>query len=119
LSIGKLRAALTGVEPVRPEVLRQFIVNALVLQTVLKFNPGLPGLFSALRFDMQPETAAEFRGIPLITFVSCLQTFRPADDLISTATAFSGVPAFVELLDLEASRTPRDLLKETIEQLLQ
>ena len=119
LSIGKLRAALSGTEPVRPELLRQFIVNALVLHTVFKFNPGLPALFSALRFDMQTEVSTEFRGIPLITVVSCLQTFRPADELISTATAFSGVPAFVELLDLDASRNPRDLLRETIEQLIQ
>ena len=112
-------AALSGTEPVRPELLRQFIVNALILHTVFKFNSGLPNLLAALRYEMQPETSPEFRNIPLITVVSCLQTFRPSDELISTATAFSGVPAFVELLDLEGSQSPRDLLKETIEQLTQ
>ena len=119
LSFGKLRNALLGTEQVRPELLRQYVVNALVLQTVLKFNPGLPGLFSALRFDLHVETPPEFKGIPVISVLSCLQTFRPADDLIATATAFSGVPAFVELLDLEAVRSPRDVLKESLEQLLQ
>ena len=119
LSIGKLRGSLLGTEAVRPELLRQFVVNAIVLQTMLKFNPGLPSLFSALRYDLHIETPAEFKGIPVISVTSCLQTFRPADDLISTATAFSGIPAFVELLDLDAVRSPRDVLKETLEQLLQ
>jgi hypothetical protein len=118
LGIAKLRSALSGAEPVRPELLRQFVVNSLVFQTVLKFNPGLPQLFAALRFELQTEILPEFRNIPLTTVRSCLETFRPADDLIATATAFSGVPAFVELLDVEASKAPRDLLKETIEQLL-
>jgi hypothetical protein len=119
LSIEKLRASLAGTEPIRPELLRQFVVNALVLQTVLKFNPGLPQLFAALRYDLHVEAPAEFKGIPVLSVASCLQTFRPADDLISTATAFSGVPAFVELLDLDAVRNPRDILKETIDALLQ
>jgi hypothetical protein len=119
LSIGKLRASVLGTEQVRPELLRQFVVNALVLQTVLKFNPGLPNLFSALRYELHSEPTAEFKGIPLVSVLSCLQTFRPADDLIATATAFSGIPAFVELLDLEAVRSPRDVLKETLEQLIQ
>jgi hypothetical protein len=118
LSIGKLRAAMTGEARPQPEVLRQFVVNALALQAVMRFTPGLAPLFADLRYDVKTETLPEFTGLPLVTITSCLETFRPADDLISAATAFSGVPAFVELIDIEASKNPRDLLKERIEQLL-
>lgn len=118
LTLGKLRAALTGEAKLQPEVLRQFVVNALVLQSVLRFTPGLAQLFTDLRYEMKTEALAEFKGLPLVTITSCLESFRPADDLITAATAFSGVPAFVELLDIEASKNPRDLLKERIEQLV-
>ena len=118
LSFGKLRAAVSGEEQARPELLRQFIVNALVLQAVLRFTPGFVQLFADLRYEMKTETPPEFKGLPLVTITSCLESFRPADDLISAATAFSGVSAFVELLDIEASKSPRDLLKERIEHLL-
>lgn len=118
LSFGKLRAAVCGDEKASPELIRQFVVNALVLQAVLRFTPGLAPLLADLRYDLKMETPPEFKGLPLVTIAPCLETFRPADDLISAATAFSGVPAFVELLDIEASRNPRDLWKERVEQLL-
>jgi hypothetical protein len=118
LGIAKLRAAAAGEAKLEPELLRQFVVNALVLQAVLRFTPGFAQLFGDLRYEMKTETLSEFKGLPLVTVASCLESFRPADDLITAATAFSGVPAFVELLDIEASKNPRDLLRERIEQLL-
>jgi hypothetical protein len=118
LAIGKLRAAASGEAKLEPELLRQFVVNALALQAVLRFTPGFMQLFADLRYEMKIEALPEFKGLPLVTVTSCLESFRPADDLITAATAFSGVPAFVELLDIEASKNPRDLLKERIEQLL-
>jgi hypothetical protein len=118
LNLGKLRATVNGEAKLQPEVLRQFVVNALVLQSILRFTPGLVQLFADLRYELKTEMPAEFKGLPLVTVTSCLESFRPADDLITAATAFSGVPAFVELLDIEASKHPRDLLKERIEQLV-
>jgi hypothetical protein len=56
--------------------------------------------------------------LPLVTITSCLPSFRPADDLILAATAFSGVPAFIELVDVDAVKSPKDTLKEKIEELL-
>ena len=117
-SIGKLRAALNGKEVARPEVLRQFIVNALVLQSVLRLAPGLTQLLTDLRYEVKTEVLPEFRSVPLVVVSSCLHTFRPPDEMISMAMAFSGVAAFVELLDIEASKNPRDLLKEKIAELL-
>ena len=99
--------------------MRQFAVNSLVLQLVLARNPGLVQLFHDLRFELKSETPSELKGLPIVTVTSVLTSFRPADDLISAATAFSGVPAFIELLDLKALQAPRDRLREKLDELTQ
>lgn len=116
-TLGDVKNVLAGKETVRADYLRLFVVNALVLQLVLERNPGLVQLFADLRFEMKFETPAELRGLPIVTITSCLPSFRPADDLIQAATAFSGVPAFIEVADLNAMHNPKDSLKEKIEEL--
>lgn len=119
-SLAQVKGVLAGKEaPVRLEYLRQFVVNALVLQLLLARTPGLNPLFSDLRYDLKTETPADLRGLPVVTITSILTSFRPSDDLILPATAFSGVPAFIELVDLETLRKPKDVLRERIEELLE
>jgi len=113
----QVKNVLSGKEAVRPEYLRQFVVNSLVLQLVVARHPGLARLFSDLRYELKTETPADLRGLPVVTITSCLPSFRPADDLIAAATAFSGVAAFIELADLEAIRNPKDNLREKLEEL--
>lgn len=55
----------------------------------------------------------------MLTITSTLISFRPADDLIAAATAFSGVPAFIELIDTNAVGLARDALRAKLEALLQ
>lgn len=114
-SLAQVKIVLAGKETVRPEYLRQFVVNALVLQLVLSRNPGLTQLFQDLRYELKAEIPPELKGLPIVTITSCLTSFRPPDDLISAATAFSGVPAFIELLNLDAVQTPKDAVKERLE----
>jgi hypothetical protein len=45
-------------------------------------------------------------------------SFRPSDEVILAATRFSGVPAFIELIDVEAARMLPDPLKARIEEIL-
>ena len=117
-NLSKMRSCLNGGEPGRPELLRQFVVNALVLQSLLKLTPGLGQLFADLRYELRVETPTELKGLPVVTITSCLDSFRPADELISAAVAFSGVPAFIELVDLDNAKNPRDLLRERVETLV-
>ncbi len=117
-TLAQVKNVLGGKESVRPEYLRQFVVNALVLQLVLSRNSGLVQLFQDLRYELKTELPAEFKGLPVVTITSCLSSFRPADDLILAATAFSGVPAFIELINLDAVQAPRDSLKERLAELL-
>jgi hypothetical protein len=117
-SLAQVKNVLEGKEAVRQDYLRQFVVNALVLQLVLNRNPGLTQLFQDLRYELKIETDPSLKGLPAITITSCLASFRPADDMIMAATAFSGVPAFIELIDLDAAHAPKDVLKEKIEELV-
>jgi hypothetical protein len=88
------------------------------LQVALNRSPGLVQLFNDLRYEIKTETPPDLKGLPIVTITSCLTSFRPADDLISAATAFSGVPAFIELLKLDAVQTPKDSLKDNLQRLL-
>jgi len=117
-TLAQVKAVLEGKQAARPEFLRQFVVNALVLQLMLNRNPGLAQLFHDLRYELKTESPADLKGLPVVTITSCLASFRPADDLIQAATAFSGVPAFIELIDLRAIQAPKDSLKERLEDLL-
>ena len=102
----------------QPELMRQFVVNALVLNGLITRNAGLTALLTALRFDVRVEELAGFGKLPLVTITSQLPTFRPADELILTAVSFSGVPAFIELIGLDTVRNLEDPLKVRIEALL-
>jgi hypothetical protein len=114
----QVKSALAGKESARPEYLRLFVVNALVFQLLLAQSQGLVQLFADLRYELKTESPPDLFGLPVVTITSSLPSFRPADDLIAAATAFSGVPAFIELIDLDAARAPRDLLKERLEEFL-
>lgn len=118
-TLAQVRNVLAGNEAVRHEYLRQFVVNSLVLQLALNRNPGVAKLFQDLRYELKSVTPSDLKGLPVLTITACLDSFRPADDLILSATAFSGVPAFIELLDLAAVKSPRDALKEKLNGLLQ
>jgi hypothetical protein len=98
--------------------LRQFVVNALVMQLVLTRNPGLTDLFADLRFELRTELFSEAGNLPFTTITSCLPSFRPADDLILAATEFSGVPAFIELIDTDGVGELPDPLKQRVISLL-
>jgi hypothetical protein len=117
-TLSHVRQALTGKGERRPEHIRQFVVNALVTQMIIAHTPGLATLFADLRYELQTGSAPELARLPLITITSGLPSFRPTDDLIISATNFSGVPAFIELIDVDALPHLPDPLKVRIEELL-
>ncbi len=95
---------------------RQFIVNALVLQTMLERFPEIPALLADLRYEVRVEKIEGLGDLPCATVrITSLTSFRPSDSVIATATRFSGVPAFIELIDFDAARTMADPLREQIE----
>jgi hypothetical protein len=117
-NIAQVKAVLANKEATRPDYLRQFAVNALVLQQTLNRQPGLARLFQDMRYELKTEFIPDFQGLPVVTITAALKSFRPADDLIQSATAYSGVPAFIELLDIDAIAQQVDPLRAKMEALL-
>jgi hypothetical protein len=109
---------LASREQRRSDAVRQFVVNALVMHAMLARFPGVTQLLTDLRYDVQTEKSPALGDLPLVTVRSCLPSFRPPDDLMLTAIRFSGVPAFIELIDIEALSTLPDPLKLRMEKIL-
>jgi len=117
-TLSQMKQAVAGKGEHRPEHVRQFVINALVMQIVLAQNPGLAALFADLRCHVQTEQAPELPKLPLTTITSMLPSFRPADDLVLAATDVSGVAAFVEIVDVAEVPRLHDPLREQIEKLI-
>jgi hypothetical protein len=117
-TVVQMAEAMGSKERAPIELRRQFVVNALVMQLAVTRNPGLGELMDGLHYRLQSEAFPGLSKLPLVTFTSPLPSFRPSDDLILEATGFSGVPAFIELLDMEAIRELRDPLREEIDKLI-
>jgi len=116
--LAQLRQAVSGREGRRAEQMRQFVINSLVLQQSAAKTPGLAALFTALRYSFSRGPVAELNGLPLVVIESSIPSFRPPDELILAATEFSGVPAFIELIDTDAIDQWEDPLKVRIQEIL-
>jgi hypothetical protein len=116
--ISELKRMLAGKEQHRPKAIRHFVVSTIVLQMVMEKNPGLQRLLSDLRFRWQLQPVPGLHNLPMHTLSFSLPSFRPSDDLILAASAFSGIPAFIELIDVAAVRDIADPLKARIDELV-
>jgi hypothetical protein len=110
-TFSQVRQTLAEKEERRPDHLRQFVLNALVMGSVLAKYPGITQLLTDLRYQVHTERLPGLGELPLVTISSCMPSYRPSDDLILAATRLSGVPAFIELIDTEAIPTLPDPLK--------
>jgi hypothetical protein len=116
--LSQLRQGLAGKAERRVEHVRQFVVNALVTQLAISHAAGLGVLLTDLRYQLQTEYAPDLPKLPLTTITFGLPSFRPPDDLILAATSFSGIPAFIELVDTDAASRLQDPLKTRLQELV-
>lgn len=116
-SLQDLREALQSGKP-RAEHVRQFLLSALAMHLLMERFAGLAALLVDLRYAVESERAPELGALPLLTISSYLPSFRPADDVVLAATRLSGVPAFIELIDVDALHALPDPLRTRIEGML-
>ncbi|HSB71534.1 MAG TPA: hypothetical protein VLT62_19575 [Candidatus Methylomirabilis sp.] len=117
-TLSQVRQAMAGKHERRSDHLRQFVLNALVMQLFLSRYPGIGQLLTDLRYQVQVDKCPGLGALPFVTVSACLPSFRPADNLILMATRFSGVSNFVELIDVDAVHALEDPLKPRIQELL-
>jgi hypothetical protein len=98
--------------------LRQFVVNALVMQLVVSRSTGLISILAELRYDVRTQPHTGLNGLPVAIIESQIPTFLPPDPLIASATELSGIDAFIELVDVEAVRQMPDPFKQRISRLI-
>jgi hypothetical protein len=117
-SPSQVRAILAGKGEKKTLALRQFVVNALATQIVVTRTPGVAALLEDLRYVPKIETAPGLAKLSVFTIGFPIPSFRPADELISSATKFSGVPAFIELVDTDGIAAINDPMREKVESVL-
>ena len=113
-TLAQLESALANRATLRPSDAKQFLLNALALEQLLATFPEIAELLRELRYEVAIEKRPALGELPLVTLTSALPAFRPSDDVVATAVRFSGVPAFIELVDLEALANLADPLRERI-----
>jgi hypothetical protein len=118
-SLNQFRLAVSGKGERSTRELRQFVVNALAMVQLLKAFPKLPQLMADLRFELRFEPLPNLGTLPFATLQACVPSYRPSDDMLITATRLSGIPGFIELIDLDALATLPDPLRITLTQLTQ
>ena len=118
-TLAQLETALEQRSTLRAGDAKQFLLNALALEQLLATFGEIAELFRELRYEVAVEKRPHLGELPLVTLTSALPAFRPADEVIARAVSFSGVPAFIELIDLDALPGLPDPLRERIERAAQ
>ena len=117
-TLAQIDRALAKQEERRESDLRQFVVNALVMSAMLEKFPPLRQILGDLRFEISTATRDGLGKLPLVTISSHLPSVRPPDDVMLQITGFSGVAAFIEVIERDPLANLRDPLREELEQLL-
>jgi hypothetical protein len=117
-SLSQIRLAVSGKGDRRQDEIREFLVAALAMQSALDKFPGLVRLLEELRYRVQVEKNPALGELPRVVSSSAVPSFRPSDQVVLATTRLSGVPAFIELIDLEAIHTMQDPLKSRLEDVL-
>lgn len=118
LTLSQVHSMLESRMERKTEALRQFLINALVMQLLMKDQPHLVQLLAALRYQVDMKPLPGLGALSFVTITGPLTSFRPADDVLLMATRFSGVPAFVELISLESIEHFEDPLRTQLQQAL-
>jgi hypothetical protein len=117
-TLPQVRQVLAKTHERRTETVREFVTAALVTRLIFERFPGIAALLSDLRYEARIEKCPGLGDLAMVTITSHVPSFRPPDDAVLMATRLSGVPAFIELVDVKAVPTLEDPLRKRIEELL-
>ncbi len=94
--------------------MKEIILHALVLNTVLTRQPGLLAVFEALRFPVVTEKLPGLGELPVTCISSSVRTVRPPDDVLIESTEISGLNAFEEVVNAEDIVEMKDPFREKL-----
>lgn len=89
-----------------------FVLNAVVFSEVLKAFPDVVQVPVDLGHKVHSGSLPGFGELPVTIVDEPLGSFRPPDPLLLKATRLSGVPAFIELIDVDSLGKIQDPLRK-------
>lgn len=116
--LSRLKAMLSGKESRQADDMKQALIDHLAIVVFLKYFPGLTQLFEDLRYEVETHEMPDLGGLPVVILKAPVKTFLPPDDFIQQVTQLSGIPAFQEIVDLDAVGSIPDPLKESLNRAL-
>lgn len=114
--LNRLRAMLSGAEGRQPEDMRQSLISYLALVIFLEQFPSLTNLLKDLRYTVEIEKFADLGGLPAVILTAPLETFLPPDEFITEITQLSGIPAFQEIISVDAVQNMPDPLRDALQE---
>jgi hypothetical protein len=114
----RLRELMAAKIPDASQV-KNILVHALVLNTVLTRQPGLLAVFEALRFPVVTEKLPGLGELPVTCISSSVRTVRPPDDILIESTEISGLNAFEEIVNAEDIEEMKDPFREKLLEVIQ
>jgi hypothetical protein len=112
----RLKAMVSGAETHQPDDIKQSLIEHLTMVLLLKNFKALTQLFQDLRYEVGIQKLEDLGGLPVVILKAPIESFLPSDDFILKITQLSGIPAFQEIIDLDAVEKMSDPLRETLQQ---
>ncbi len=106
----RIQAMLNGKEARQAEEMRHGLLGYIILSVFLETFPALCTLLEDLRYQVEIVKLEQFGGLPVVLISTPLTTFLPNDGFIQEVTQLSGIPAFQEIIDLDALESMPDPL---------
>jgi hypothetical protein len=116
--LNRLRGMLSGVEGKQPDDMRQALISHLALVIFLEQFPALTNLLKDLRYTVEIKKIADLGGLPAVILTAPLETFLPPDEFIAEITQLSGIPAFQEIISVDAVKNIPDPLRDALQELV-
>lgn len=99
-----------------PEAIQRFVVGHLIMQMVLKHQPGIGQVMEALHFPLTVTTTPELGNLPIVRISVPIETERPSDHVVLESAELTGMDAFEEVVRLEeVSRLPTPFKTRLVE----
>lgn len=112
--INRLRGMLAGTEGRQTDDMRQSLINHITMVLFLEQFPSLTQLLQDLRYTLEVKNLAGLGNLPVVILTAPLPTFLPPDTFITEITQLSGIPAFQEIIDIDALNNIPDPLTDAL-----
>ena len=114
----RLQGMIEDKEARQPDEMRQALLSHLTLVIFMNSFPVLVSLLDDLRYTVETIELEQFGNLPVVQLTAPLDTFLPNDAFIQEVTQLSGIPAFQEIIDLDAVENLPDPLKISLNKLV-